>query len=73
MGSLRCGDCVTERRVHRCVRNALKTDIKTRWGRLKQSRPLAPLFSFTPLPLSLPPCPLMILASCHAARLSDAH
>lgn len=29
MGSLRWGDCVTERKVHCCVCNALKTDIKT--------------------------------------------
>lgn len=28
-GGPRRGDCVTESKVHRCVRNALKTDIKT--------------------------------------------
>lgn len=80
--SLWLGDCVTEKKVHCGVCNALKTDIMIHCLTHTVSA-ASLLFSFAPfcfssLPLSLftpsfciacAPCPLIILSSCHTASL----
>lgn len=48
MGSLWWGDCVTERKVHCCVCNALKTDIKTHCPTHTVTAPLSPFLLYSP-------------------------